>query len=50
MKNLMLLRDKMLSFTVPEKAPVIFAFDGFKETGLDADKKPSVRRKNLTEG
>ena len=43
MKNLMLLRDKMLSFTDAGKAPVTFAFDGIRETGLDADKKPSVR-------
>ena len=39
----MLLRDKMLGFSAPENAPVTFSFDGIRECGLDADKKPSVR-------
>ena len=43
MKNLMLLRDKMLGFSTPADAPVTFAFDGMRETGIDSDKKPSVR-------
>lgn len=43
MKNLMLLRDKILGFTSPAKVPVTFSFDGIKEKGIDSDKKPSVR-------
>ena len=43
MKNLMLLRDKILGFTSPAKIPVTFSFDGIKEKGIDSDKKPSVR-------
>ncbi len=43
MKNLMLLRDKMLGFSAPENAPVTFSFDGIKEVGISSDMKPSVR-------
>lgn len=43
MKNLMLLRDRILGFTGLENVPVSFSFDGLKNEGLSSDFRPSVR-------
>ncbi len=43
MKNDMLLKNKILGFTCPEKAPVCFSFDGFGNVGISSDMRPSVR-------
>lgn len=43
MKNEMLLRNKMLGFSSPVKAPVAFSFDGFLTQGIPDELRPSVR-------
>ncbi|MBR3767340.1 MAG: alpha-galactosidase [Clostridia bacterium] len=43
MKNEMILRNKMLGYTCPEKVPVTFSFDGLKTEGLSSEFRPTVK-------